>query len=115
MSETKIIWFTPNGHNIVEVRDENKGGVRKITAEGDVGSATIIDIGEEQWGCPHKSFRGYRIAGGGWVFGPNQKRLLILPPLWRAQLRRDDRKWNGQFLALLHGGLPEPVVIDLEP
>ena len=110
------IWFTPDGHNIAAVRAMNKGEIRKITAEGVVEkSATMIDIGEEQWGCPYKSFRGYRIAGGGWIFGPNEKRLLILPPLWRSYSRIDDRKWNGQFLALLHGALPEPVLIDLEP
>ena len=108
-------WLTPDGHNIVNVKDENEGEVRKITAESAVGKpAKIIDAWEEQWGCPYKSFRGYRIAGG-WVFGPNEKRLLILPPLWRLQSYMEERKWDGQFLVLLHGALPEPVVIDLEP
>ena len=48
-------------------------------------------------------------------------------PLWRLQSHVEGRewdrgprtvdawRWNGQFLALLDGALPEPVLIDLEP
>ena len=109
------MWLTSDGHHIGDMIDEKIGRIRRITAEGAVEKpATIIDLGEEQWGCPYKSSR-YRIGGDGWLFGPNNNRLLVLPPLWRLKSCTKERKWNGQILALLHGVLPEPVVIDLEP
>ena len=36
----------------------------------------------------------------------------MLPPPWRSPVVQ--RAWNGQFLALLHGELPEPVILELE-
>jgi hypothetical protein len=38
----------------------------------------------------------------------------MLPPLWQS-FESVDRVWNGKFLALLHGSLPEPVILELEP
>ena len=58
-----------------------------------------------------ESSRGYSVTDGGWVLSPSQKRLLWLPHRWRSGKR--DREWsNGQFLAVLHGELPEMVVLE---
>ena len=62
---------------------------------------------------PWISSRGYEVTYDGWVLGSDEKRLLMLPPPWQSDLAR--RAWNGQFLALLHGSLPEPIILDLEP
>ena len=64
-------------------------------------------------GCPWRPSRGYSIGDNGWILRLDEKRLLMLPPSWRSKCIR--QVWNGQFLALLHGSLPEPVILDLEP
>ena len=55
------------------------------------------------------SSRGYTVAGGGWVLGPGQKRLLWLPHRWRMEW---NRTWGGQFLGLVDRGLSEVVVLE---
>ena len=64
-------------------------------------------------GWPWRSSHGYGVGRDGWIYGPGGKLLLILPPSWRSDYAQ--RVWNGQFLVLLHGSLPEPVILDLEP
>ena len=64
-------------------------------------------------GFSWRSSHGYGVRDDGWIYGPDEKRLLMLPPSWRSDVGR--RVWNGRFLALLHGSLPEPVILDLEP
>jgi hypothetical protein len=64
-------------------------------------------------GCPWASSHGYQVTDDWWILGPDGKRLLMLPPLW--QFKAMQHVWKGQFLALLHGGLSEPVILELEP
>ena len=114
-SQRGHIWSIPDGHHIGDLHFDDDAEIWKITAEGTAElSARGIDISEGRWGCPYAPSRGYRIADG-WVFGRSRRRLLILPPLWRSQSVFQERKWSGQFLGLLRGALPEPVIIDLEP
>ena len=61
--------------------------------------------------CPWAPPCNYEITDDGWVFNPNRKRLLWLPPHWRSF--EIDRMWSGRFLALLHGQLPEPVILEV--
>ena len=109
------VWFTPDSQSIGYAISGSRGRVRKITAEGTLDwSHPIVDIEQGQWGCPYRSTRGYRLTSDGWILSPSGKRLLILPPLWRSPSYVKQQMWNGQFLALLHGTLPEPVIIELE-
>jgi len=64
-------------------------------------------------GFPWGSVCGYRVTDDWWVLGPDGKRLLMLPPRWQSYAVR--RVWKEQFLVLLHGGLLEPVILDLDP
>jgi len=64
-------------------------------------------------GFPWRSSCGYQVTGDWWVLGPGGKRLLMLPPPWQSFAVR--RVWKGQFLALLHGGLSEAVILNLNP
>ena len=108
------LWFLPDRPGIGLVVDGNRGQVQLITTEGALeGRTPIGDIENGQWGCPHGSSRGYKVTNDGWIISPSRKRLLMLPPQWRAQTGR--RVWNGQFLGLLHGTLPEAVILELEP
>ena len=68
-----------------------------------------VDPKRGNHGCPWKS-PDYEVLDDGWVQGPSKERLLILPPLWRSH--RGQRAWNGRFLTLLHGALPEPVILE---
>ena len=60
---------------------------------------------ESPWGTP----LGYQVTDDWWILGPGGKRLLMLPPPWRSYAVH--RMWEGQFLALVHAGLSEPVIL----
>ena len=71
-----------------------------------------VDMEHPPEGNPWGSSCGYRLTKDWWILGPDGKRLLMLPPPWQSYAA--DRVWKGQFLALLHRGLPEPVILELE-
>jgi len=60
---------------------------------------------------PWHSSCGYQVTDNGWVLSPGGKLLLWLPHQWRSV--RFERKWSGNFLAIFHMGLPEPVILEL--
>ena len=70
-----------------------------------------IDVGCSPARHPWGSSCGYRVTNYWWVLGPGGERLLMLPPSWQSYATR--RVWNERFLALLHRGLPDPVVLEL--
>ena len=108
------LWFLPGSHSVGWVADGNKGEVRRITTRDTLDyTVPIGDIERGQWGSPHGSSHGYQVTNDGWILSPSGRRLLMLPPPWRSDMVR--RMWNGRFLALLHGALPEPVILELEP
>ena len=107
------LWFAPGGHDIWCAAD-NEAKVFTISQGALDSTKTVADIGDGSWGCPWGSSRGYKVTYDGWILGAGGKRLLMLPPLWQS-LDSVDRVWNGKFLALLHGALPEPVILELEP
>ena len=59
---------------------------------------------------PWQSLYGYEVTNDGWVLGSAGKRLLWLPHHWRSEERY--REWSGRFLGLVHGELPEPVILE---
>ena len=59
---------------------------------------------------PWQSCLGYEVTRNGWVLSPTKKRLLWLPHHWRSTEKYTT--WNGQFLGLIHEGLPEPVILE---
>ena len=68
---------------------------------------------KEPFNSPWNSSCGYQITDDGWVFSSSWKRLLWLPHQWRSD-GKVKGKWNGKILALLHDGLPEVVILELE-
>ena len=60
-------------------------------------------------GFPWQSSHGYEVTLDGWVLSPSKKRLLWLPHSWRSY--EQDRRWDGQFLGLIHRTLPEAVIL----
>jgi hypothetical protein len=53
-----------------------------------------------------------RSGSGQWVVDPRGNKLLWLPPNLRVTQMKDTR-WNGNFLALVDGHHPEPIIIHL--
>lgn len=71
-----------------------------------------VDIEHPPEGYPWGSSRGYWVTEDWWIVGPDGRRLLLLPLPWQSYAVH--RIWRGDFLALLHGGLSEPVILELE-
>jgi hypothetical protein len=72
-----------------------------------------IDPEHPPEGYPWAPSHGYQVTDDWWILGPDGKRLLMLPPLWHSNVVQ--HVWKGQFLALLHGELSEPVIMELKP
>ena len=108
-TEVYALWFAPGGHDIW-CANYFSATVFTITPDALNPTNTGVDI--EDGSCPWGSSHGYKATFDGWILGTGGKQLLMLPPLWRSPLQVS-QVWNGKFLALLHGALPEPVILEL--
>jgi hypothetical protein len=108
--------FTPDGCN-VWCADYFSGESEVWRVGGEMVLEKLdhkVGIEHPPEGYPWGSSRGYRVTEDWWILGPDGKRLLMLPPPWRS-IYAVQRVWKGQFLALLHEGLSEPVILEMEP
>ena len=105
------LWFSPSGDDIWYASGD-KAEVWTITEEKLVHKMVIDNFDHGSQECPWRSSCSYQITHEGWILSPDGNRLLMLPPLWQSYQRQ--RVWNGQFLALLHYALPEPVIIEVK-
>ena len=106
--------FSPDGHDVWCIDSSGKTEVWRVGG-GRKGLELLertVDVEDPPEGYPWASSRGYRVTDDWWILGPAGKRLLMLPPPWRRYAA--DRRWKWQFLTLLHLGLSEPVILDLE-
>ena len=108
-------WFSPDGCDVWCVRDSSEAcRVWRVCRGRDA-----LEASESEWrtvdveGYPWRSSRGYQVTNDWWILGPDRKRLLMLPPPFQSYVVH--RVWKGRFLALLHGGLLEPVILELDP
>jgi len=110
------VWFSPDGRKLWSyfitatsgwaIVKDSKSNFLKMEHLGE----TSCPPGEYPWTPP----RDYKITDDGWVFNPNGKRLLWLPPHWRQSYEHErDRMCSGRFLAFLYGGLLEPVILEV--
>ena len=109
---TGTLWFAPSGDEVWYAY-EDRAEVWTITGEKLVHKMVIDNFNHGPQECPWRSSCGYQVTPDGWVLSPGKKPLLMLPPPWQSH--RDHRVWSRQFLALLHGTLSEPIVIEVEP
>ena len=109
------LWFPPGGDDVRRDVWCSGSGTEVFTITKDALdlTATATDFENGTSECPWGSSPGYEVMGG-WILGEGGKRLLMLPPLWKLPLGVD-QVWDGKFLALLQGVLPEAVVLELEP
>ena len=106
--------LSPDGCDIWFVYPSGEAGIWRV-GSGWKGLKNLnLEVGIEDppEGYPWGSSRGYRVTDDWWVLGPDGRRLLMLPPPWQSYAWH--RIWKGRFLALLHGGLSEPVILELE-
>ena len=110
------LWFTPDGTNVCCTRLGEGTEVMSVIQDNILDDPVVelaTDIEDGSWGCPWVVSGGYQVTNDGWILGADRKRLLMLPPPWQSHAEK--RVWNGRFLALLHGTLPEVVILELEP
>ena len=106
------VWFSPDGCKLWShytgttkgwaIIKDSEPNFLKMEYLGE----TSCPSGGYPWASPHY----YNITDDGWVLNSNWERLLWLPPHWRS--KEMDRMWSGRFLALLHGQLPEPTILE---
>jgi len=109
---TSALWFAPDERDIW---CGYGGGAKRFTITHNALNHTqTVDYNKDAtFVCPWRSLCGYKIMRQRWILDRDGKRLLILPTLWQSH--DVGRAWNGKFLILLHAGLLEPVILELEP
>jgi WD40 repeat protein len=110
-----IPYFSPDGCDIWCASHNGGAGVWRIGSGQNVLEHLEhrVDVESPPEGYPWTSSHGYQVTKDWWILSPKGKRLLMLPPPWRSDTVR--RVWKGKYLALLHRGLSEPVILELEP
>jgi hypothetical protein len=109
---THRLCFAPGGQDIWCL-DGGEVKVFKIT-EGTLVHTKTVGINDGSLGHHWGSLHGHIVTKDWWILDAGGKRLLMLPPAWQSE-DEEDRVWNGKFLALLHGELPEPVILEFQP
>jgi WD40 repeat protein len=114
LTEGVIPWFAPDGCDIWCVANSGEAEVCRV-GSGQKGLERLehrVNVEHPPEGYPWGSSCGYQVTDDWWVLGQDGKRLLMLPPPWQSYAVQ--RVWKGQFLVLLHDGLSEPVILEVE-
>jgi len=108
------LWFSPDGYTIWCAQDDGEAEVweAEMVPTHSEHTRLTVSIKNPPEGYPWGSSCGYQVTNDWWILGPDEKRLLMLPPHWRSH--EVHRMWKGQLLALLHCGLPEAVILELD-
>ena len=108
------VLFSPDGCNIWSAQGSGEATVWRVgESQEPVKQAVKVDIEDQLEGNPWTSPYGYQVTDDWWILGTDGKRLMMLPAHWRSDPM--NRRWKGQFLALLHRGLSQPVILSLDP
>ena len=91
----------------------NKAKVWAVTQNGLYESTHAREVEGEPLKLPWGPPCGYQATKDGWILGPGGKRLFLLPLPLRSHAVV--QVWKGQYLALLHSSLSEPVILKLGP
>ena len=105
-------WFTPDG-NEIWCNPPGMGGWATIKdSKSNIVKLECLSLDRDpSGGLPWESSHGHQIADG-WILSSSGKQLLWLPHHWRPT-GFYDKIWDGQFFVILHGKLPEVVILKL--
>ena len=107
----EVPWFSPDGRDVWRVGFRGRVEVWGVS-DGRKVSQPPVDTEQPPEGFPWRSSLGYRVTNDWWIIDPDGKRLMLLPPPWQSS--PVERVWKGRFLALLHSGRSEIVILELE-
>jgi len=102
-------WFTRDGREVW--CDSNS---QKIIMGGGTDIIRVEPVGRGDappGGYLWESAHGHDITRDGWILDSRKKRVMWMPHHWRVH--REYRIWDGRFLVLFDGELPEPVIIEM--
>jgi len=105
------LWFTRDGHEVWY-----SFGGQKIIRDGGSDVIRLEPVGGDDGpsgGHLSESSHGHEVTDDGWILDSRKKRVMWLPHYWRVDFKQD-RIWDGQFLALFDPELPEPIIIELD-
>ena len=104
--------FAPDGREVWIMTEPHREGW-EITEDNESAAIELAPLRASNpplGTLPWQSSYGYEVTDDGWVLGSARKRLLWLPHHWRSE--EGYREWSGRFLGLVHGELPEPVILE---
>ena len=107
-------WFTRDGREVWSSRTMSMKGWKVVES----GKSDVIGLeplgrnADPSGGYPWESSHGHDVTDDGLILDSRKKRVMWLPHRWR--IGQELRIWDGRFLGLLDGGLPEPVIIELD-
>ena len=105
-------WFTPDGCEVwvVDSFSAERWAIVEDEESDLIELEPLESIAPPPEVSPRGSSSGHRVHEG-WVLNSARERILWLPHHWRSE--EWQRVWSGQFLGLLHEGLPEAVILEL--
>ena len=103
--------FTPDGCELWCYGKETLGWAITKGSKSGVTLTCLNKTGSPSGQYLWKSPNGHQITDNGWILSSGRKQLLWLPPYWQSS--GHSVVWGGQFLALLHHEIPEPVILEL--
>ena len=112
--QTNGLRFSLDGCKLWPIRPADTYYLKGMEHVWDWGSGEVIKMDSEGMQSlfyppsPHGYHTG---VYSGWVEDSRGSKILWLPPNWRAEGQR----WDGNFLALVGGHLPQPIIIKFEP
>ena len=107
------VWFSPSGKQLWFTTADNMCYCLEIDKDWECAGVTQESL-EDAWLLFNPSFHEYTVeVGSAWLVDSRGRKLLWLPPNWRA-VSQFNVRWNGNFLALLHNQHPEPIIIELQ-
>ena len=117
------IWFSPDGHQLwVDCIDGGLYPVRpsyllcsKIAGKH-LEYETVQQLKDDWLSITYFcSLHGYKVGSESrWVERTSDRKILWLPPSWRIK-DMFGMSWDGNFLALVGGSHPGPIVIEFQP
>jgi len=102
-------WFTRDGREVW-----CDYGLQKIIMGGGsdvIGVEPVGDGDVPSGGYLWESAHGHEITDDGWILDSRKRRVMWLPHHWRVFVGY--QRWDGRFLVLFDGELPEPVIIEM--